>query len=138
VSAVKAALSFSLPALDGSPAAARQAVRALPALSGFPRADDLDLLVTETVTNAVRHPQPRGHDRIELDAQLSGSRVRVEVRDGGRLERAPELPEPGDRGAPGWGLLLVETVADRWGIDADPSTRVWFELDAEGPRPPAA
>ena len=137
MSCLNAELNLSLPALEGTPAAARQAVRALPALSGFPRAEELELLVTETVTNAVRHPRPAGGNRIEMDARLSGRLVRVEVRDRGSLDRAPPLPAPGDRHAPGWGLLLIETVADRWGIDADPSTRVWFELDAATASPPA-
>jgi hypothetical protein len=42
-----------------------------------------------------------------------------------------ELKAPSDDPlrASGWGLVLVEELADRWGIDHDPRTRVWFEMD---------
>jgi hypothetical protein len=52
--------------------------------------------------------------------------LRVEVRDGGAgfvPERRRERSEPG-----GWGLMLVEGIADRWGVKRDPTTTVWFEL----------
>ena len=31
----------------------------------------------------------------------------------------------------GWGLALVESMSDRWGIERGDRTRVWFELDTE-------
>ena len=85
------------------------------------RRADIRLLATELVTNAFRHGSPP----ITLLIQESRDQLRVEVADagGGRPRRRPE---PGADG--GWGLLLVEATADRWGV-ADGSTSVWFEID---------
>jgi anti-sigma regulatory factor (Ser/Thr protein kinase) len=84
---------------------------------------DLDLLVSEIVTNAVRHA---GTD-IEVAVHCRSDTIAVEVRDFG-----PGVPEP--RAAPagavgGWGLQLLRSIAARWGVvDADPGKVVWFEL----------
>jgi anti-sigma regulatory factor (Ser/Thr protein kinase) len=85
------------------------------------RRADVRLLATELVTNAFRHGRPP----ITLVIDESPDHLRVEVADagGGRPRRTPE---PGADG--GWGLLLVEETADRWGV-ADGSTSVWFEID---------
>jgi hypothetical protein len=34
----------------------------------------------------------------------------------------------------GWGLFLVEKLADRWGVARNSLTRVWFEIDLDRPR----
>jgi anti-sigma regulatory factor (Ser/Thr protein kinase) len=85
------------------------------------RRADVRLLATELVTNAFRHGRPP----ITLVIDERADHLRVEVSDagGGRPRRSPE---PGAAG--GWGLLLVEATADRWGV-ADGSTSVWFEID---------
>jgi anti-sigma regulatory factor (Ser/Thr protein kinase) len=86
----------------------------------------LRLLVSELVTNSIRHVS--GSDRpIELAVQIGARAIRVEVRDGGSGFE-PGKPEP--RGADGgFGLFLVERMASRWGVDTRDGTRVWFELD---------
>jgi anti-sigma regulatory factor (Ser/Thr protein kinase) len=91
--------------------------------------DDLLLLVTELVTNAVRHAGvgPDGSLRVEL--RRWPQRVRVEVVDpGGPFTRdQPRLSrhEPG-----GWGLVLVDRIAARWGFGHRASgTCVWFEVE---------
>jgi anti-sigma regulatory factor (Ser/Thr protein kinase) len=110
-----------------APSAAREAVDA--ALSDRLKPDvlgELRLMVSELVTNAVRH----GRDRkgaVDLVLAMQDRTVRVEVCDGGAgftpPGREPALDEAG-----GWGLVVVERLADRWGIDSDPETRVWAEL----------
>jgi serine/threonine-protein kinase RsbW len=85
------------------------------------RRGDARLLVTELVTNAIRHGRPP----VSLTIEQEGSCLRVDVEDAG-AGRPLRRPEPGADG--GWGLLLVESSADRWGV-ADGSTRVWFEID---------
>jgi anti-sigma regulatory factor (Ser/Thr protein kinase) len=85
------------------------------------RRADVRLLATELVTNAFRHGRPP----ITLVIDEKPDFLRVEVADGGD-GRPRRRPEPGADG--GWGLLLVETTADRWGV-ADGSTSVWFEID---------
>jgi anti-sigma regulatory factor (Ser/Thr protein kinase) len=86
----------------------------------------LRLLVSELVTNSVRHV--KGSTRPVVLAMRIGARaIRVEVHDGGAGFR-PGKPEP--RGADGgFGLFLVERMASRWGVDTGDGTRVWFELD---------
>ena len=83
--------------------------------------------MTELATNGVKHAQIRaGGNRITLDARVDPHVLRVEVRDRGEgfepEPRAHRRPEPG-----GWGLVLVEDIAERWGVTNDPTT-VWFEL----------
>jgi anti-sigma regulatory factor (Ser/Thr protein kinase) len=95
---------------------------------------ELRLMVSELVTNAVRHGRAR-HGLLELGVALNGRTVRVEVSDGGGGFTPPgRVPGLGEAG--GWGLILVDRLADRWGVDADPETRVWAELSLVPPAVP--
>jgi anti-sigma regulatory factor (Ser/Thr protein kinase) len=88
--------------------------------------DDLRLLVTELVTNSVRHS---GAADVHLHVSVAAGRVRVEVSDAGRgFMPAPQAP--GVERSGGWGLYLVDRLASRWGVARDGLTRVWFEMDA--------
>ena len=92
------------------------------------RARDVRLLVSELVTNAVRHANLDDHDVIRLVVDLADSVLRVEVHDpGGGF--VPTAPAPDPTRPSGWGLYLVAELADRWGVDSDERTLVWFELD---------
>ena len=118
--------------LSVEPAAAAEARRALDDLGGeLPdgRMHDVRLLVSELVTNAVRHADLTGGDVIELVVELADQKLRVEVRDpGGGF--VPSAPSPDPARPSGWGLYLVAELADRWGVDSDETTLVWFELAA--------
>lgn len=95
--------------------------------NGYERADDLLLIVSELVTNAVVH----GPDS-ELELTLTGTPtlVRVEVRDAGTTNFDwPEHPGNGH-----WGLGLVGIFGDRSGVTRTPTTVVWCELDLDGAR----
>jgi anti-sigma regulatory factor (Ser/Thr protein kinase) len=110
-------------------AEARVALEPLAARLAARRVRDLRLLVSELVTNAVRHAGLRREDRIRLLVDVEDHRVRVEVHDPGRGFR-PRAPAPDPARASGWGLYLVDELADRWGVDSPGGgTRVWFELD---------
>lgn len=92
--------------------------------------DALRLLVSELVTNAVRHARVNegNHEPIELRVETGPDGVRTAVTDPGRGFRVPHGgPQPS--GSSGWGLHLVDLMADRWGVSADGITRVWFEID---------
>ena len=117
-----------------TPEAAAEARHALASISlSDSRERDVRLLVSELVTNAVRHANLAPGDVILLVIDVEDSLLRVEVHDpgGGFI---PTAPAPDPARPSGWGLYLVEELADRWGVDSDERTLVWFELD----RPAAA
>ncbi|MFJ1752722.1 ATP-binding protein [Kitasatospora sp. NPDC088134] len=89
-------------------------------------ADTAELLASELVTNALVHT---GKDAV-LDAVLTGEqRLRVEVRD--RTSHLPGRRHPGEDATSGRGLLLVEALADDWGVQLRGDGKVtWFELSA--------
>ena len=106
--------------------AARKALDGLSDLLERPIWEDLRLLVTELVTNGVRHGSSRG--AVEVTVAVDDSRVRVEVSDCGRGFSPPEAPMPRADGSGGWGLQLVDRVATSWGVHVGGTTCVWFEL----------
>jgi anti-sigma regulatory factor (Ser/Thr protein kinase) len=125
---LESGLSFSVTA---SPAAASLARRALECsaetlLERLGR--DGILLLTELVTNAVIHGSSSPEDEVSVEIRESTASVRVEVRDDGAgFTWRPPPEEPGR--VSGYGLVLVEAIADRWGIDTSSGrTCVWFEL----------
>jgi anti-sigma regulatory factor (Ser/Thr protein kinase) len=90
--------------------------------------DDLRLLVSELVTNSLRHSEMEAAETVGLEVSASPSLLRVEVSDAGiGFER--RAPTPDQEHGGGWGLYLVETIADRWGVVRGERTRVWFEID---------
>jgi anti-sigma regulatory factor (Ser/Thr protein kinase) len=110
-------------------AAARRALGGLGEIVSHRRLDDIALLVSELVTNSVRHGGAGEDDLLELAALREGERLRVEVTDWGPGFDGDARPRrPADAGG-GWGLVLVERLADRWGVERDgDATVVWFEL----------
>ena len=117
--------------LSASPAAVAEARHALDGLADTvpdDRLRDVRLLVSELVTNAVRHAGLKPTDMIRLVVLPRARMLRVEVHDpGGGFEPRPPSPDP--QRPSGWGLYLVEELADRWGVDSKRRTSVWFELD---------
>ena len=90
--------------------------------------EDVTLLVSELVTNAVRHPRARG--RIEMAVELAKGRILIEVTDPGGGFAKPKVGEPPPDALGGRGLLIVDRVASRWGVTEGRPTRVWFEMAA--------
>lgn len=88
--------------------------------------EDLRLLVTELVTNGVRHGSERG--LVTVSVVAGDAIVHVEVSDCGRGFSPPEAPMPRADGSGGWGLQLVDRVATTWGVKVGEKTCVWFEL----------
>jgi anti-sigma regulatory factor (Ser/Thr protein kinase) len=119
--------------VDAAPTAAREARRAVARqrFVGSGQEATLLLLVSELVSNSVRHAGLGRDERIRLRARRDDDCAYVEVCDPGRSGRIPakrahglDALEPG-----GLGLVLVDEMADRWGVacHAD-ETCVWFEL----------
>jgi anti-sigma regulatory factor (Ser/Thr protein kinase) len=89
---------------------------------------DVQLMVTELVTNSVRHAGLLPGQAIEVVIARSDEGLRVEVADHGPGFDPP--PAPADPLAlSGRGLPLVERLSDRWGVTCGHRTRVWFEID---------
>jgi anti-sigma regulatory factor (Ser/Thr protein kinase) len=86
---------------------------------------DAELLVSELVTNAVLHA--RSSTRVLIERE--GTTLRISVFD--TSPTRPRLRELGPDAVTGRGLLLVDRIARRWGVDPDaPGKCVWFEVDA--------
>jgi anti-sigma regulatory factor (Ser/Thr protein kinase) len=94
--------------------------------------EDVRLLVTELISNSLRHAGLRNGDRVSLRAGVRDGHVRVEVRDPGR-DGPVRKRDPHGRGG-GYGLYLVERLSRRWGVERNGGTVVWFELPAAGAR----
>ncbi|MEX3105564.1 hypothetical protein DF268_43530 [Streptomyces sp. V2] len=107
---------------------ARHALRELLHNWGKPgRSDIAELLTSELVTNALLHTD----DDAVLTASVGPDGLHVEVRD--FVDRLPRPQAPrADDGTHGRGLLLVQALADSWGIRPHGIGKaVWFELDAD-------
>jgi anti-sigma regulatory factor (Ser/Thr protein kinase) len=90
--------------------------------------EDATLLVSELVSNAVRHAPREGLPEVELLLRIDARRVRVVVSDpGAGFNADPRLPTGSE--SSGWGLFLVDRIADRWGVITDDRNEVWFEID---------
>ena len=86
------------------------------------------LLVSELVTNAVRHVPAGTEDKIELVVEQTNGHVRIEVSDRGPgFEPTPRADV--STGSSGWGLHIMAKLAARWGVEVDDGSRVWFELE---------
>ena len=116
---------FDFPRDPRAPAAARDAVDALATAAEPLTVDDARLLISELVTNSVRHGAG-DNVTVIIDAERPGV-LRCEVIDDG----AGFVPRGrGDRTIGGWGLDLVEQIARSWGV-REGSTHVWFELETD-------
>ena len=86
----------------------------------------LALLVSEVVSNAVRHSAGPRDALIELVAEATADAIRIAVTDAGE-GFTPQPRNPG-RTHDGYGLYLLEKVSARWGVESRGPTTVWFEL----------
>jgi anti-sigma regulatory factor (Ser/Thr protein kinase) len=125
---LKETLTLRLSGGPTAPARARTALRSLDRTVADLR-DDVDLLVSEVVTNSVLHA---GADHIELHATADSAGVYIEVSDPGPgFDKDQARREPSLTGEGGYGLNIIEMVANRWGVKRNRFARVWFELDRE-------
>jgi serine phosphatase RsbU (regulator of sigma subunit)/anti-sigma regulatory factor (Ser/Thr protein kinase) len=117
-----------LPGGPGAAPLARQAVGELEPRLEHAMFANVRLLVSELVTNSVRHAQPSASGSVELRAKVFTDRVRIEVGDHGYgfdpRENVVSRDSPSR-----WGLYLVDQLADRWGVSNSDATSVWFEID---------
>lgn len=117
--------TFQFPPAEDAPAQARAALEVFEQILAPKALEDLQLIVSELVTNSVRFGPQRPITlslRVDPDGLVTG-----EVIDQGDAENVliEMNPEPSLEG--GWGLYMVDRVATRWGVH-EGSTHVWFEL----------
>lgn len=108
--------------------AARQSMRSLESYVPEEKVQDVNLLVSELVTNSVKHASLLQDQAIEIDAKPTERGIKIEVSNPGRAELTNKI-EQRAMAESGWGLLLVAKIASRWGMSTNGSTRVWFEID---------
>ena len=121
------AAAATLPSTEQAPALARRLVR--DAAGDWPQRvlEAALLVVSEAVTNALRH----GSGRIQLCVTADERIVRLEVTDEGRqlpLHRSPSDDALGDGGR---GLHLLDALTTQWGSDPrvdGPGKTVWMEI----------
>jgi two-component sensor histidine kinase len=117
--------------IQASSHAPYEARRALaPLLDGLDEetATAVTLVVSELVTNSVRHATAGGGSSIELEATADRDRIRLTVTDSGHGFNPAGAPDAGSAG--GWGLQVVDRLVDRWWVEANGGTRVTCELTA--------
>ncbi|MGH9041875.1 MAG: ATP-binding protein [Acidimicrobiia bacterium] len=138
-------LLLRVPATPAAPATARRAVASLAPHLDAAVVEDATLLVSELVTNSLRHGGLSPSQGIEVCLRASPQTVMVEVADRGRGFEG-QRPRPvaksvdmtNGKDEPNWGLFLVDQLAWRWGIAEQGDVRVWFELRPGTHRPRAA
>jgi anti-sigma regulatory factor (Ser/Thr protein kinase) len=118
--------SIELVGVTASVPVARSFVRGLLG-EGHPALDDVSLLVSELMTNAVLHSNSRNGGPVAITVAECHHAIRVVVRDAGS-DSVPHVS--GDLcGEGGRGLFLVEEISQRWGVDEDDTGRaVWCEV----------
>jgi anti-sigma regulatory factor (Ser/Thr protein kinase) len=120
-------LQVTLPNGDGSVRLARQVTRDVLARWRLAYMEDTAvLLVSELVTNAVRHA--RDTHAIALDLEIGESWLRIEVQDADPCW--PHRRTPGGFDESGFGLVLVDALSGKWGVrETATGKAVWAELD---------
>src|SRR5436309_1587193 len=106
---------FRWPATPRALAAARRTVEVMPLAVTPQRVDELRLLISEVVTNAVLHGGPDPGETVEMRTEVTAGGVRVEVRDRGRGFEPQPKPEPREVG--GLGMVVLDRMSSSWGVE---------------------
>jgi two-component sensor histidine kinase len=118
---------MTLPAEDHSVRLARHAAHVV--LSAWRLAhmeEAAVLIVSELVTNAVRHA--KGTDVVEVDLHATRTCLRIEIQDFDRNWPQPRIPDGFEES--GFGFILVNALAGAWGVrETEAGKAVWAELD---------
>jgi anti-sigma regulatory factor (Ser/Thr protein kinase) len=90
-------------------------------------ADDLRLVVSELVTNAVLHARTS----VQVQLAIAEGVLELVIRDGNPRSPRPRVVRPDNAATGGRGLLLVEELSDAWGVaDRSDGKEVWFRVAA--------
>ncbi|MFD7526328.1 MULTISPECIES: SpoIIE family protein phosphatase [unclassified Streptomyces] len=115
-------------------AAARQQMREL--LHDWADPEQVDaavLMISEMATNVLVHTDGDALMLAQATGEHGERRLRVEVSDGS--DELPHRRRPGEMASSGRGLVLMEMLADAWGVDPQGAGKsIWFELYESGPQ----
>ena len=92
--------------------------------------DAAELVLSELFTNAIVHAAPRNTSQVLVQLHLSAGLLRIAVSDGDRYHQ-PHKADNWTTGEGGRGLLLVEALSERWGVEprlVGVGKTVWAEL----------
>lgn len=125
----RASGAFALPFVPASPGEARASLASALAEHGVPQAviDDAVLVVSELVTNGIRHGAPRADGTLEVAWRTFENLVQVAVVDGGTVDTLEPL-QLNDVSLSGRGLHIVNFVADSWRVESEGGTRIVADL----------
>jgi anti-sigma regulatory factor (Ser/Thr protein kinase) len=122
----EAELEVHVPVANSGPSVARREID--PLMAELPEvADDVRLLVSELVTNSIRHGGCDPDATVDVRLVSTGTSLRIEVCDPGNGFEPEVVPRPDEEG--GWGLFLVDALTDRWGVHRGVQSCVWAEMD---------
>ncbi len=128
-----AEINLRLTSVPESVMSARHALDQLADVVPPEKLEDLRLVVSELVTNSVRHAGVTSYDQILLSVSVSAGSVQGRVCDPGPGFEVPYNPKPRSDLTGGWGLPIVESISDRWGVErcvnGDRLACVWFEIN---------
>jgi anti-sigma regulatory factor (Ser/Thr protein kinase) len=123
--------AFAVPASPQAPARVRSELRERLHETLDPgTASDLQLLLSEVVTNAVRYGGMGRQASIGVQIQIDDDIVSAQITDSGRGFVPDQPPRPRvERSAGGFGLYLLDLLSTRWGVERNETGfRVWFRL----------
>jgi anti-sigma regulatory factor (Ser/Thr protein kinase) len=124
-------IDLAIPLSPLAPRAARAALADDAVGVPAPALGDVQLLLSELVSNSVRHSNLPPETPIHVKLLTDERRVRVEVEDQGWGFTAVPTPKE-SKNEGGWGLFVLSYLADRWGVERhENATRVWFEVDLD-------
>ena len=109
--------------------AARRCLDRLDTVLPPEKLEDVRLVVSELVTNSVRHAGLSPDEQISLAVVISDGAVRGRVCDPGPGFEEPSEPRPSTDWSGGWDLPILERISDRWGVERNGCACVWFEID---------
>lgn len=129
-SEVRPLIDMKLPARPSAASKARENLSVLAGQISEQTYEDLRILVTELVTNSVRHSGVANDDAVRVGIWTAPDLLRVEVADPGKGFVKTVKPFSPDQ-CGGWGLQIVDRLSDRWGVKraTGAGSTVWFEID---------